>query len=148
MSDPELALRPTVRKTFVKGLIAIGIFSIFLEVNVSNLTNYLIFVTISIILVLGYMGIKHSSRYVIGVGGISISPFFRAQKTIPYSEIVEMSIAQGFLAKRFSCGTIFLQLGSRRGSYISFGGGAAEVLRDVDDPKAVYDRISSNLSPY
>ena len=144
----DLVLRPTVTKSFVKGLIAIGIFSVFLEVNPSNILNYLLFVLISVVLVFCYMGAKWSVRYVISPDGISISPLLRAEKVIPYSEIEGLSIGQGFLAKRFRCGSIYLQLGQRRkGSYISLAGGTAETLRDVKSPAEVYERIASAMNP-
>lgn len=144
----ELVIRPTVAKTFAKGLIAIGVFSLFLEVNLSNLLNYLIFVLISIGLVLCYMAVKWSARYVIGETGISIVPFMRAEKSIPYSAIEGISISQGFLAKQFHCGSIYLQLGSKRkGSYMALGGGMAETLRDVKNPKDLYERIALAMNP-
>ncbi len=148
MSELELVVRPTVQKSLVKGLTAIGIFSLFLQVNISNLGNYFIFVAISLTLVLGYMGMKRSTRYMINDKGVSIIPFFRAEKTISYTDIVEMSVSQGILAKRFGCGTIFLQLGQKKGSYIAIGRGMAEVLKDVKNPTGIYDRITSAMSPY
>jgi len=148
MTESDLILRPTIRKTFLKGLIAIGIFSLFLEVNISNLVNYFIFVVISLALVIGYMGVKRSTRYVIGDKGLLISPFFRAEKTVLYSDIVGMTIAQGILARRFRCGTIFLQISEKRGSYAFIGQGMGEALKDINNPIAIYDRITSAMSPY
>lgn len=144
----ELVIRPAVSKTFVKGLIAIGIFSLFLEVNLSNLLNYLIFLVISVALVLCYMGVKWSARYVIDSSGISIMPFMRAEKSISYSEIEGISISQGFLAKRFHCGSIYVQLGSRKkGSYMALGGGMADTLRDIKNPQEIYERIALAMNP-
>jgi membrane protein YdbS with pleckstrin-like domain len=148
MNESELVARPMVGKSLVKGLIAIGVFSIFLQVNISNLGNYFIFVAISLALVFGYMGIKRSTLYVINDRGISIAPLFRAEKTVPYVDIVDISISQGVLAKRFGCGTIFLQLGQKKGSYIAIGRGMAEILKDVHNPAAIYDRITSSMNPY
>jgi hypothetical protein len=145
----DLVVRPSVTKTFFKGLIAIGVFSLFLEVNLSNLFNYFIFLGISIGLVLCYMGAKWSARYVIGRGGVSISPLMRAEKTIAYSEIEGITVSQGFLAKRFHCGSIYLQLSARKkGSYISLTGATAETLRDVKNPNELYERIVAAMNPY
>ncbi len=68
----ELVIHPAVTKTFFKGLIAIGVFSLFLEVNPRNLGNYFIFLAISLALVFCYMGSKWSARYVVGAGGVTI----------------------------------------------------------------------------
>jgi hypothetical protein len=145
----ELVIHPAVTKTFFKGLIAIGVFSLFLEVNPANLENYFIFLAISISLVLCYMGSKWSARYVVGAGGVTIYALLRAEKNIAYSEIEGLTISQGMLAKRFNCGSIYLQLGARRkGSYISLTGTTAETLRDVKNPNEVYARIVSSMNPF
>lgn len=94
------------------------------------------------------MGAKWSARYVIGSTGVSIIPLMRAEKNISYTEIEGLSISQGILAKRFHCGSIYIQLGSRRkGSYMSLTGEMAETLRDVKNPKEVYERIASAMNP-
>ncbi len=71
--------------------------------------NYLIFIAISIFLVLCYMVAKWSARYQIGTSGVTITPLLRAEKIIPYSEIESLAVGQGFLAKRFHCGSIYIQ---------------------------------------
>jgi membrane protein YdbS with pleckstrin-like domain len=148
-SSDELLIRPAVTKTFFKGLIAIGVFSLFLEVNLSNLLNYLIFLAISLSLILCYMGAKWSARYMIGKGGVTIYALWRAEKNIAYSEIQGITISQGILAKRFHCGSIYLQLApSRKGSYISLSGTTAETLRDVKNPQEVYETIVSAMNPF
>ena len=145
----EVVIRPTVAKTFVKGLIAIGVFSLFLEVNLSNLRNYLIFVAISLVLVLFYMGAKWSSRYVIGPTSLSILQFLRAEKIIPYTEIEAISVSQGILAKRFHCVSLYIQLSERKkGSYISLSGQMAETLRDIKNPEEVYEKIQAGKNPF
>jgi membrane protein YdbS with pleckstrin-like domain len=144
----DQVIRPTVTKTFFKGLIAIGVFSLFLEVNPSNIVNYFIFLAISIGLVLAYMGAKRSVKYTISATTLSIAALFRAEKIIPYTEIEGLTVSQGILAKRFHCGSIYIQLGgARKGSFISFTGGMAESLRDVKNPSEIYDRIASALNP-
>jgi membrane protein YdbS with pleckstrin-like domain len=148
LRSDDLVIRPTVTKTLIKGLIAIGFFSLFLQINPSNLFNYLLFLLISITLVFCYMGAKWSARYIIGENGVSISPLLRAERIIPYTEIEGLSVGQGFLAKRFQCGSIYIQLGpGRKGSHISFGGGMADTLRDVKRPEEVYERIASAMNP-
>ncbi len=148
ISQSDLVMHPTVRKTFVKGILAVALFSLFLNVSISNLLNYGLFVLISVGVILFYMVEKRSSRYEIGEDGLVIVSPLRARKFINYSEIVDMSLSQGPLAKRFNCGTVFIFLKGRRGGYMSLGGGAAEALRDVTDPKRVYDNIASRLVPY
>ena len=148
MSTDELVLHPTVTKSFFKGLIAIAVFSLFLEVNPANLGNYFIFLAISIALVFCYMGAKWSARYVVGSGGVTIHVLLRAEKNIAFSEIEGVTISQGILAKRFHCGSLYLQLSARRkGSYISLIGTTAETLRDVKNPNEIYQRIASAMNP-
>lgn len=137
-----------VSKSVLKGTIALAIFSIFLEITPGSLSRYAIFVGIWYALVGYYVLSKHSARYTINDDGILIEPFLRAAKRINYSEVVDLTIAQGFLARRFDCGTLFVSVKGRIGSATLFGGGAAEALKDVRKPKFVADQIMARVSPY
>jgi hypothetical protein len=141
----ETLLRPVISKTFVKGAIGIALFSIFLEVNASNIVNYLIFVLVSFLLVALYSLYKRSSNYKLGDEALIITRPLRASRRVRYADIADLSVSQGILARRFHCGTVFVIMKSGRGSYAVAGGGFAEALRDVKEPAKVYDEIASRL---
>lgn len=147
-SDSSIVLRPVVSKSVVKGTVALAVISVFLEITPGNLSRYAIFIGIWYAFVGYYVASKRSARYTIDEEGILIEPFLRAAKRIRYSEVVDLSISQGLLAKRFDCGTLFVSVKGRRASATLFGGGAAEALRDVRRPGSVADEIMSRVSPY
>jgi uncharacterized membrane protein YdbT with pleckstrin-like domain len=141
-------LRPQVAKTFVKGLIAIGVFSLFLEVSPANFLNYLIFLGLSIgVLVFAALS-KRASTFRLEEGSLTVKRFLQRPTSIAYQDIADLSVGQGLLAKRFGCGTVYLILKSGRGSMRVVGGGAAERLDDVKDPFKVYEELSGKLSPF
>jgi uncharacterized membrane protein YdbT with pleckstrin-like domain len=146
---PEtLVLRPAVLKTFVKGLIAIAVFSIFLQINASTIVNYFIFLALTIGLVAALCAIKRRSVFVLNDDGISVKRFTKAPNVVRYTNILEMSVSQGMLARRFKCGTVFFILKEGRGSVKVMGGGTAERLEDIPDPQNVYEWISSHLGAF
>lgn len=141
-------LRPVFKKTLVKGIIAVGLFSLLLDINASNILNYLIFLAASLCAVAGYAAYKHATVYTIDDGGVTLkSPLRQKTRRIEFSDIADITLSQGFLAKRFGCGSVFLVLKKGRGSYAIVGGGYAEALRDVPNPQAVYELISNMLGP-
>ena len=147
--EPEtLTLRPVVLKTFVKGLIAVAIFSVFLQINPKTYFNYLIFLGLSIGLVGMVVIVKGRSVFVIDDDGIKVKRFMKSLNLVNYDNILDMSVSQGMLARRFNCGTVFFILKSGKGSVKVMGGGVAERLEDVHDPKGVYEYISSQLGPF
>lgn len=148
-SDPnsELTLRPSVAKTFIKGVIGIAVFSVFLNIS-SNFVNYLIFLCLTLGLLGGLVFIKHLSTFVLGEETIVIKRFLHQANTIAYTDVLDMSIAQGFLAKRFRCGSVYMILKHGRGSVKILGGGTAERLDDVPNPVYIHELISSKLGPF
>ena len=126
-----------------------AVFSIFLEINTAKLLNYFIFLMMYYALVGLYMYSKHSVVYTIDDGELTMKSLFRPIKRLAYDDIVDLSIAQGILARRFKCGTIFVQT-KNKGSVAIFGGGggSAEALRDVKEPGSIVDEISSRLAPF
>ncbi|HYC12479.1 MAG TPA: PH domain-containing protein [Nitrososphaerales archaeon] len=143
-----LRLRPRVAKTFLKGLIAIGVFSIFLEITPANLVHYLIFLAISVGLLLIVVGIKYETRIEIFDEGLTVKRLFRGADSVRYQDILDISVSQGVLAKRFDCGTVFMILKAGRGSVRLMGGGVAEQLEDIPSPNHVCDLISSRIGPF
>jgi Bacterial PH domain len=143
---PAIFLRPEVTKTIVKGAIGIGAICIFLNVNSQNFLSFLAFLAVSFGFVGAYMALKHSTLYVIDPNGIEIKGFLRAPRTVKYSDIKDISVSQGMLARRFGCGTLYLDLRHNRGHVKIFGGGSAEALKDVRDPEILRSSIARKLS--
>jgi hypothetical protein len=144
----QITIRPSVTKTFAKGGIAIAVFSIFLKVSPSRLLNFAIFVAISLLMVLAYASLKKANQYVLTEKSIIMRSFLRGEKVIYYSDISDLSISQGILAKKFDCGTIFINIRTKPAAYAAFGGGMAEALRDVKHPSEILETISSRLRPF
>jgi membrane protein YdbS with pleckstrin-like domain len=142
----RLVLRPAVAKSFVKGTIAIAVFSVFLQVNPSNVVKYLLFLGLYYAFIGCYMYLKHAAAYTIDEAGITLKGFLHGARLVPYSDIVNLSIAQGLLARRFGCGTVFIDTKGSAGSARTFEGSSAEALRDVRNPTSVVEAISSRLS--
>jgi uncharacterized membrane protein YdbT with pleckstrin-like domain len=141
----QITLRPSVTKTFAKGGIAIAVFSIFLNVTPSKLLNFAIFIAISLLMVLGYASLKKTNEYVLTEKSITMRSLLRAEKVINYSDISDLSVSQGVLARKFDCGTIFINVRAKPAPYAALGGGMAEVLRDVKHPSEICETISSHL---
>jgi uncharacterized membrane protein YdbT with pleckstrin-like domain len=140
-------LKPNVAKTFVKGTIGLAVFSIFLEVNASNLVNYFIFLGISYVLLFVYMILKRSATYRIDESGISMERPFQREVRVAYENVHGLSYAQGMLAKRFGCGSVYIELKRGKGTHRALGGGEALALRDVARPVEVYNEISDRIGP-
>lgn len=147
MEAPE-TLHPTVLKTFTKGVIAIAVFSVFLEVNSKTFVNYLIFLAVSFAFLGLIVLVKHRARYELGEDSLLIKRFLRKPNLVSYGDIGDMSVAQGMLARRFGCGTVYMILKEGKGSVRVLGGGSAEQLEDVHDPNGVFNLISSRIGPF
>jgi hypothetical protein len=147
MSEP-IVLRSVVSKSFLKATFLVAVFSVFLELGPGKIVQYLIFLVLYYAFVCFYAFSKWSTLQIIGEGGIVVKPLLRAERVTRYSDILDLSYAQGRLAKKFNCGTVFILLKVPGGKAKLFGGGSAELLRDVRDPEKVIEEISSRLSPY
>lgn len=145
--QPAKALRSNVKKTFVKGTIGLAVFSLFLEVSPSNFANYLVFLGISYVILLVYMLFKRSSVYRIDDAGISVERPLRKEIRVSYEDVQGLSYSQGMLAKRFGCGTVYVELKRGRGTHRAMGGGEALGLRDVPRPVEVCNEISDMVGP-
>jgi len=141
----ELVLRPLVRKTFVKGTIAIAIFSAVLDVNVSNFAHYLEFLAVSVSLVLAYVVVKRADTYIVQPESLVIKSFLAPRETIRYENIADLYISQGFLARRFRCGTVYILIKRTDSSNTFSKRIKVYTLKDVRDPQGVYELISSRL---
>jgi len=141
-------LRPAIKKTFIKGIIAIGIFSLFLQVNPSTLGNFFIYLALSVGLLAAYAITKQRTVFELGEERLTIRRLLRKPKFILYGDVADIVISQGTLAKRFNCGSIYLVLKKGRGNVRLMAGGTAERLQDVPDPDGVLEAVSSRLSPF
>lgn len=141
-----LRLRPQVGKTFIKGAILIAAFSVFLNINASTILNYFIFLALAMCVLSSVAWAKRASVFELAEEGVVVRRFPFKQKSIPYPDIVDLSISQGVLAKRFRCGSVFLVLKSGRGNTRIMGGGTAEKLEDVRDPDAVRKFVADRIS--
>lgn len=142
-------LHPTVFKTFIKGVIAIAVFSIFFETGAPLFWyHYAIFLAVSLAILGLFVVTKHMARYELGDSAILIKRFLRKPNEVSYRDIGDLSVAQGMLARRFNCGTVYMILKEGKGSLRVMGGGVAEQLEDVHDPNRIFDFVSSKLGPF
>jgi membrane protein YdbS with pleckstrin-like domain len=137
---PEV-LHPVVLKSIFKGTIALAVFSLFLEINAQTLLDYLSFVALFYVLLGAYAYQKRSTTYILGQDAIEMRSLLRAPRHVSYSDIESLSISQGILAKRFNCGTVYLNLAHKGGKIKILGGGSAEAIRDVRNPKVLLVEI-------
>ena len=146
--ETALVLKSNTTKSLVKGTIGLAIFSLFLEVSPSNFVNYLVFLGISYAILLVYTLFKGSAVYRVDDSGISVERPFRPRIHVTYESVQGLSYAQGMLAKRFGCGTVYIELKRGKGTHRTMEGGAVLGLRDVPRPGELYERISNLVGPF
>jgi PH (Pleckstrin Homology) domain-containing protein len=143
----EITLRSNVTKSLLKGTVAIAAFSVFLEIQ-SHFLSYLIFLAISYSSVGLYMIFKESTIYEMDESGITIKRPFRADLRVPFENVRELSVSQGILAKRFECGTLYIELKKGKGSHTSSTGRGVYVLKDIPHPQDVSREIADKVGPF
>jgi hypothetical protein len=94
------------------------------------------------------VGIKYATKIEISDNGLTVKRLFRAVDSVRYEDILDISVSQGLLAKRFDCGTVFMLLKSGSGSVHLIGGGVGEQLEDVPKPNYICDLLTSKLGPF
>lgn len=103
-------IRPTVKKTIVKGTIAVAIFSLFMKITPSNINAYLMFLVIWYSFLVLYILWKKSYKYQFNGNSITfITPL--KSFTVSLENVDNSFVSQGPLAKRFYCGSVYLILG-------------------------------------
>jgi len=132
----------------LKGTAAVLALSIFLEINPSTFRNYLIFLGIYYLLLFMYMLFKRSTEYRITETGISIRRLRRQEISANYENFENLSYAQGFLARRFRCGTIYVELKKGKGTHTATTGKSLYILRDVPNPIDLYSELLSRVGTY
>jgi hypothetical protein len=143
----RLILQPEVTKTLIKGVIPLAVLSLFLNIA-PNLANYFLFVGVWFAVLGLYMLVKRNSKFMIGEDNIMVKRVLGKSKTISYLDILDLSVSQGMLARKFKCGSVYLILKGGKGGVNLMGGGSAERLDDVPNPNYIYDLIASRLGPY
>jgi hypothetical protein len=138
-------LHPAVLKTIFKGTIALAVFSLFLQVNAQTLVDFISFVALYYVFLGAYVFQKKSNTYILGQNGLEMRSLFRAPRSVSYSDIESLAISQGILAKRFNCGTVYLNLTHKGGKIKVLGGGSAEAIRDVPNPKSLSEEIEGKI---
>jgi len=129
INNRAICLRPIVRKTVIKGTLLLMILTPFLEITPSKIINYLIFVVIWYALLSAYMVWKRSYTYCIDDYAITIKGPYR-ERRIEKSQISDCFISQGFLARYFNCGSIYVIVKDR-----------VVILRDIPAPDTYYNVI-------
>ncbi|MDG6990674.1 MAG: PH domain-containing protein [Nitrososphaerota archaeon] len=146
----EKRLRSNVSKSLIKGTLLVAVLVPFLQINPRTYADFAIFLGLSYASIGAYMLFKESTVYALGDTGIVIRRPMRKENFIPYDSIQELSIAQGMLAKRFGCGSVYVALkkGKGKGTHTSSMGQGVFVLKDVPAPGDVYREISDMTSPF
>lgn len=144
----ETRLKSNVTKSLLKGTIGLACISPFLEINASTFGKYLIFVTVWYALVAAYMVNKGSATFSVQDEGITITRPFRKEFTVPFENIGGVGYSQGILAKRFNCGTVYIELKKGKGSHRSLQGRSVVPMKDVPGPVEVYKDLGERLSPF
>jgi Bacterial PH domain len=140
-------LHPVIAKSILKGSIALAVFSLFLQIDTRTLIDYISFVALFYVLLGAYVYQKRASTYVLGQMGIEMKSLFRAPRDVKYADIDSLSLSQGLLAKRFRCGTVYLNLKHGAGKIKVLGGGSAEAIRDVPNPENLVAEIEEKIGP-
>jgi len=144
----ETVLRPNITKSLLKGTLALAALSLFLTINASTIVNYTIFLALSYALIAAYMVSKGSTAYTLADDGVRIRRLWRKEVFIDYKDIQGLGVSEGMLARRFKCGTVYLELKKGRGTHRSLAGVSVYPLRDVHDPQAVSEELSEKTGPF
>ncbi|MGC9153102.1 MAG: PH domain-containing protein [Vulcanisaeta sp.] len=134
MSSNKICVRPIIKKTLIKGTILLAVITPFLEITPSRIINYAIFVVIWYVLLIIYILWKRYHEYCIHEGNIIIKNPLSTKK-INKSQISDCFISQGFLARRFNCGSIYVITTQRK----------VYMLRDIPRPDDYYNIVCKEL---
>ena len=126
---------------------AIAVFSLFLEIQ-SHPLSYLLFLAATYFFIGLYMLSKESTIYKMDESGITIKSPLRAVVQVPYENVRELSIAQGILARRFGCGTLYVELKKGKGSHTSSTGRGVYALKDIPHPQDISREIADRIGPF
>jgi hypothetical protein len=146
--QPAKVLRSNTTKSLVKGTIALALFTPFLSLSWAHLPDYLLFVGVYYLSVGLYMLHKESTVHWIGDDGIHVKRLWQREIVVPYDNIRDLGHSQGMLARRFDCGTIYVELRQGKGTHRSMTGVSVVQLRDLPDPFGLMEEIAEKLGPF
>ncbi|MDG6920161.1 MAG: PH domain-containing protein [Nitrososphaerota archaeon] len=146
--ESERRLKSNVTKSLIKGTVALAALSVFLKIDANTLPGYLLFMGVSYALIGAYMYNKGYTTYTIGDTGISIKKRFGREQHVAYSNIQGFGYSQGMLARRFKCGSVFVELKQGKGSHRSPEGLGVVILKDVPDPIGLIKELEDLMGPY
>jgi hypothetical protein len=146
--ESEQKLRPNVTKSLVKGTIALAALSVFLQINPKTYLNYLIFLGLSYAIIGAYMFNKGWTTYTVGDSGVLVKRLYGGKIDVAYDNIQGLGVSQGMLAKRFGCGTVYVELKKGKGTHRSPGGYGVVAMKDIPDPHRVYEELEDRMSPF
>ncbi|BBG23441.1 hypothetical protein IC006_0725 [Sulfuracidifex tepidarius] len=118
-----------MRKTLVKGTLAVLIFSLFMKIDSSNILNYLIFLAGWYVFLLLYMTWKRAYSYQLHENEIVFKTPTKTFK-VNVREIRDVFVSQGLIARKFKCGSVYVVLN-----------GDVKRLWDINFPEDVAERI-------
>jgi hypothetical protein len=140
--EPEKVLKPNVSKSLLKATLAMAVLTPFLTLNWSTLPSYILFLGVYYLMVGLYMLNKEATVYRFESSGIHVSRPWREETVIQYDNILGIGVGQGMLARRFHCGTLYVELKKGKGTHRSVAGVGVVPLKDIPDPERVYKEIS------
>lgn len=141
-------LKPNVVKSLIKGTVAIAVITPFLQISRAHFDNFIIFLVICYVAIGGYMLNKGAAWYKLEDQGIRYKRLLGAVRTLPYDNIADLGFSQGLLAKRFGCGTVYVELKSGKGTFKSPEGRGVFIMKDVLDPRGVCKEIEDSMNPF
>lgn len=122
-----------IKKTTIKSLIVLALFSLVLEISSKTIINYLIFVALWLIVTMAYELYKYSTKYSIIAEGVTIKSPIKS-KIIYNSSIKETFIVEGYLQKKFGLSSVYL---------VTHNGVIA--LRDITDGRNFLDSVNRGI---
>jgi membrane protein YdbS with pleckstrin-like domain len=121
------------KKTTIKSLIALALFSLVLEISSKTILNYLIFVTLWITMTILYEIYKYAAIYSITDRGVFIKTPIKS-RLVTYSQMKETFIVEGYLQKRFGLSSVYLVTSK-----------GVMALRDLNDGNAFLKEVNRKL---
>lgn len=122
-----------IKKTTIKSLIALALFSIVLEISSKTIVNYLVFVALWLTGTFLYELYKYATKYSITGDGVAIKSPIKS-RIIYNSKIKETFIVEGYLQKKFGLSSVYL---------VTHNGVIA--IRDITDGQNFLDSVKKGL---
>ncbi len=121
------------KKTTIKSLIALAVFSLVLEISSRTIINYLIFVAIWFVMTILYEVYKYAAEYAATESGVIIKTPIKS-KFVTFPQIKEAFIVEGYLQKKFGLASVYLVTSKE-----------VLALRDLKDGQAFLNEVNRKL---